>query len=103
MGAWDKPRSGVTHHWRAINTCSSSQTGMSPAPGLGNEVSFLLQQWEMEAELAGPTLGSMGTCWPQPGCDPSCSPVRPRQAGELLWFWGVQAGTGCNNYLLTLK
>lgn len=30
-------------------------------------------------------------------------PARSRQAGELLWFWGVQAGTGSNKHLLTLE
>jgi len=71
-GALDKPRSGATRCWRAINSCSSSQTGVSPALTPGSEVSFLLQQWEMEeAGLAGATLGSTGTCWMQPGCNPS--------------------------------
>lgn len=49
MGAQNQSRSGVTHCWRAINTCSSFQTGMSPALTPSNEVSFVLQQWEMEA------------------------------------------------------
>lgn len=58
---------------------------MSPALTPGNEVSFLLQQWEMEAGLAGATFGSMGTCWPQPGCDPS---VPQRAQGRLGSYCG---------------
>lgn len=72
-GAQDKPRSGVTHCWRAINTCCSSQARMCLALTLCNEVSFLLQ-WEMEAKLT--------TAWQQL----VRSLVRPRQAVDLLWF-----------------
>lgn len=73
--AQDKPRSGVTHCRRAINTCCASQSGMRLALTFCNEVSFLLQ-WEMVARLA--------TAWQQP----LCSPVRARQAAELSMVLG---------------
>lgn len=73
--AQDKPRSGVTHCWRAINTCCASQAGIHLALTFCNEVSFLLQ-WEMVARLA--------TAWQQP----LCSPVESKAGCGVIYGFG---------------